>query len=144
MPSRILPASRRLDHSIRRPSSFLTISNSYVSSTPSFTLLTRESQALILDNHYSNTKYCITAMNLGLATSSPEADVPTKKARIETKQKISQAKTYPDLCALFGIDEELAREGTMLESLLPRVMERTRKRNEGEGREKEGDVVAAL
>lgn len=39
------------------------------------------------------------------------------------------------MCALFGVDEELAREGTTLESLLPGLVRRNRRSEEG------GEVV---
>lgn len=95
---------------------------------------------MIVDNHYSNSKYTLNAMSLtntaplslpSSVNSSPgtlaalKTEHLNKKERAEMKIKLNGMKDYKGLCGLFGIQQmgvETDRES--LEGLLPRLMKR--------------------
>lgn len=68
--------------------------------------LTNPKQAFATDNHYSNTKYCLTSM----------AAAPSRRGAM--KQELNKAKSYEDACAVYGVDfVELGQ--AKVEDLLP-------------------------
>ncbi|TNY17003.1 hypothetical protein DMC30DRAFT_410093 [Rhodotorula diobovata] len=90
--------------------------------------------ALATNNHYSNTKYLLNAMNLHLSPTPP-----SRERNRALKQAMNQARSYEAMCAAFGIGEDevekardAGREG--IERLVPAWAERRSEivRDEGE------------
>lgn len=88
----------------------------------------KHSQAMVTQNHYSNTKYILNAMSL---FDSPTP--PTRETNGDVKQKMNKAKSYGDMADVFGIDRDEVRalmsseevDGmARLEELLPRWKQR--------------------
>ncbi|GAA5902755.1 hypothetical protein JCM8208_007056 [Rhodotorula glutinis] len=89
--------------------------------------------ALATNNHYSNTKYLLNAMNLH-ASPTP----PSRERNRDLKQRMNQARSYEAMCDAFGMagDEvERARGAGRdgLEGLVPLWAERRKKIVEEEG-----------
>ncbi|GEM06907.1 tRNA-dihydrouridine synthase 2 [Rhodotorula toruloides] len=86
--------------------------------------------AIATNNHYSNTKYILNAMDL---YSSPTP--PSREVNRDLKQRMNKAKTYEDMCAIFGIPEEEVKRirETSVEKFVPEWVKRRAKVVEAEG-----------
>ncbi|KPV76642.1 uncharacterized protein RHOBADRAFT_25738 [Rhodotorula graminis WP1] len=89
--------------------------------------------ALATNNHYSNTKYILNAMNLH---SSPTP--PSRERNRDLKLRMNQARSYEAMCDAFGMTGDeveraraAGREG--LEEMVPRWAERRRRIVDEEG-----------
>ncbi|GAA6045800.1 tRNA-dihydrouridine(20) synthase [NAD(P)+] [Rhodotorula toruloides] len=86
--------------------------------------------AVATNNHYSNTKYILNAMDL---YSSPTP--PSREVNRDLKQRMNKAKTYEDMCAIFGISEEEVKRirETGVEEFVPEWVKRRKEIVEAEG-----------
>lgn len=91
-------------------------------------------QAILTNNHFSNTKYVLNAINLH-ATPTP----PGKELNRDIKLKMNKAKTYYDMGEIFSISKEeiekLEKEGTVeeLKGMVPRWTKRAEEIEKSEG-----------
>lgn len=87
-------------------------------------------QAVATNNHYQNTKYILNAMDL---YSSPTP--PSREVNRDLKQRMNKAKTYEDMCAIFGISEEEVKRirETGVEEFVPGWVKRRKEIVEAEG-----------
>lgn len=76
--------------------------------------------AMVVDNAFQNTKYCIYAMDL---SASPYKTQPGSKVkRHEMKGNMSHLKDYPSLCSLLGLNyEEERKHGKRIQDVLPQL-----------------------
>jgi tRNA-dihydrouridine synthase len=85
--------------------------------------------AMVVDNAFQNSKYCIYAMDL---SASPYKTQPgSKSKRHELKSEMSHLKDYPSLCTLLGIDyEECRKNEKRIQDVLPDLEGKLRVENE--------------
>lgn len=85
--------------------------------------------AMVVDNAFQNSKYCIYAMDL---SASPYKTQPgSKSKRHELKSEMSHLKDYPSLCSLLGVDYgECRKKEKRIQDVLPDLEGKLRVENE--------------
>lgn len=85
--------------------------------------------AMVVDNAYQNSKYCLYAMDL---SASPRRSEPgTKQKRHKLKSDMSHLKDYPSLCELLGVDyEECRKKEKKIGDVLPDLQAKLSVQNE--------------
>ena len=78
--------------------------------------------AMIVGNHFSNSKYCIYSMDLAATSKAPYSGVKEKRKKI--KSDMSHLKDYIGLCKLLDIDYEEAAKEKNLDNVLPGLREK--------------------
>ncbi|GAA96539.1 uncharacterized protein L969DRAFT_50568 [Mixia osmundae IAM 14324] len=100
--------------------------------------------ALAVDNHFSNTKYCLQCGSLADKHMTPGGSKPTTSKQLSAlKQSMSSAKTYADFCKLFDVDEAAARLETV-EDILPDLLELEGRRAQSDDRKGLQQIEAIL
>lgn len=87
-------------------------------------------QAVATNNNYQNTKYILNAMDL-YASPTP----PSREVNRDLKQRMNKAKSYEDMCAIFGISEDEVKRirETSVEDFVPDWVKRRKEIIEVEG-----------
>lgn len=78
--------------------------------------------AMLTNNHFQNTKYCIYAMDLAATSKEPVPGI--KATRLKLKQDMSHLKTYEALCKLLNLDYEAYNNVKDINEVLPGLKEK--------------------
>jgi len=87
--------------------------------------------AVLTNNAFQNTKYCIYQMDLGKTSKPPVPGI--KQTRVKFRNDLSHLKTYDGLCELLGIDYEECNAIKSIEEVLPGL--------EGKLRAQDGEIA---
>lgn len=99
--------------------------------------------AMVVENAFQNTKYCIYAMDLSVSPNKPQAG--DKQKRHKLKSDMSHLKDYPSLCELLGLDyDECRSKEKRIQDVLPDLESKLKAENEEIKEEMEDELKRKL
>lgn len=99
--------------------------------------------AMVTNNAFQNTKYCIYAMDLACTSKAPVPGIKTIRHKL--KSDMSHLKDYKSLCELLGLDYEVCKEkDKKIGDVLPGLEGKLKTENEEVERETKGELRRKL